>query len=335
MADKPVQVPLPAGRPVLVDGKMKPVLTDLERAQFDKLGIDNPNEAQVRHMQQAAKAFMEKDARAVASERPVDPSKPPVTLDEEQVRSADDLTPEQQAELKATLEDMGRLKHQFQARPLPQIPGLADAVMAADAPATEPAPAENSVIPAEPELHTGVKPELKTCPRCKWDLSKEDPIEVGRDDRLAYFASLYGARFKKVYSHFGGDLRFVFRTIEAEENNMLHEQVRRDMLAQPDAPLAAYYARLFEYMLALKLERVEFSDGRVLTIPADRFLKGRPAEDGATPLQGLLSYVRSHVIKHESLSRIAARYLEHFNRLVEKLESDADTGFTTEISGRS
>lgn len=313
-------------------------LTPYERETLAKLKLA-PQDAVSGGLDKLIQAVRDEDARALAHESPIDPATPPLKFDDAAVPSIDDLTPEQRdrvvAKIKETMAAAAVQPGRQPSSGAAQVPGLVAAVAAADS-----APAlhtrEEEAAPAvDADADTGVDLRVRNCPRCRWDLARSDTLEIGRDDKLAWIASLHGARYKKAYVLLNGHVRVVFRSLASKETEAVYHQVGLDFRNRP-FDIGAFTTEVHQYRLALSLESVSFSDGAVLVVPSDALSKTVPDASGKTPLVALREHVAEHVLASESLARVVHRKFAEFQRLVEWMEENSDNpDFMKEISALS
>jgi len=180
--------------------------------------------------------------------------------------------------------------------------------------------AENASAPLPPVI-------LPFCNRCGWDLRQKFDVEITNSDKQNFVAAtLGGQRFRKVFSLFGGKMLVTFKTILADENNLIHRQLILDQEDKSIATVDEWFLRLFEYRLACSLDRITDANGKPIAIvPEITELPFKPPADRPlqTPINNLLMYVNTKVLAHEVTRRLVGSHLRQFQRLVEALEAIA------------
>lgn len=329
MADKPIRLPRQAGVKIPLAEHRDRGLTPFERETLEKLHVA-PHEIAEGGLDRIVKAVLEEDARALQHESPVDPATPAVKLDESQVTPIDRLTPEQRDRVLAKIQSMKSAVADVRP-PSPaasNVPGLSAAV-AASASAPTCKTRDDAPAPAADDAGTGIDMPVKHCPRCKWDLRRSDLLDVTREDKLAWIASLHGARYRKSYTLLDGHLQVVFRSITSKETEAVFHQTRLDFQDRA-IDFGAFTSEAHQYRLTLSLESVSFSDGVKLVVPAPAAAAGDPG------LKALREYVAASVLASESLARVVYRKFADFQRLIEWMEENSDNpDFMKEISALS
>lgn len=330
MPEPPVRLPLPSGKQLSI-AQIQGRFTEDERKHLETAESTAPAEED---MDRAVRSFMEADEARSRLELPVKPDHR-IELSDEDLRPIESLSAEEREDIRRKIAEVQQVGREFARTSLsPQqatVPGLADAVDAAES-------EFHNVMQSEGDEElpdTGTKPIAKVCPRCRFDMTKTEVVEPTREDRYAWLASLFGARFRKSYLLYGGQVRISFRSLTTAETNLTHDQTLHDLASRSDAGLPAYMDWLFSYRMALSLESIELADSRKLVVPADRFLEAKTGSGDDNRLKGLLQYVRTHILRSESLNRVVTRKFQEFQRLIEWMEADEDRDFTTEISGPS
>lgn len=185
-----------------------------------------------------------------------------------------------------------------------------------------------AVTPAENNTSAPLPPViLPFCNRCGWDLRQKFDVEITDVDKQNFVAStLGGQRFRKVFSLFGGKMLVTFKTILADENNLIHRQLILDQEDKSVVTVDEWFLRLFEYRLACSLDRITDDKGKPIAIvPEITELPFKPPPDKPlqTPINNLLMYVNTKVLAHEVTRRLVGSHLRQFQRLVEALEAIA------------
>lgn len=73
-----------------------------------------------------------------------------------------------------------------------------------------------------------IKEEIKSCPCCGWDITK-DPVEITEEDKANWLRSVIGSEaFHKTFKLYGGKLSVTFRSRTMDDNNLVSEQLVLD-----------------------------------------------------------------------------------------------------------
>jgi len=206
---------------------------------------------------------------------------------------------------------------------------------AAPAPAAAPAAASTqkpeappAEAPAPATGQTGGFPALERCPHCNWDLSREDPLEVSDDDKIAYLAQIVGGdRFRKRVSLFGDRMHVGFRSLTSREADLAYRQVAcdtRDSVREQILPETdELWGNLMSYRLALGLEYVESAEqGRIEVVPIDEATLDPPSA-GHTKLRPYFQYVIENVLVTDDLRRAVGDAHHLFQHSLDKLDANA------------
>lgn len=200
--------------------------------------------------------------------------------------------------------------------------------------ATESAQKNEPAAPAgaepQPEPYSPPPPPpivLPFCPRCGWDMRMKYDVEVTEEDKQSFIAILLGnARFKKKYEFLGGKFVVTLRSLLADENIAIHQQLVVDHKAGELPSENEWFLRMFEYRIACSLDSVYEGDGKpVAVLPPLGDLKHTPPADNPleTGLVYLRKYVNTQVLAHEVTRRLVGQQFRRFQRLIEALEAMA------------
>ena len=164
---------------------------------------------------------------------------------------------------------------------------------------------------------------LGRCQHCGWDLAAPDETEPTEAERHAYLAMVLGGekvRFRRDVPLFGGAVVVRFRTLTQVESEMTYTQALADERAGRLQSFAATMQAVIAYRLPLQLESLITPSGLTRTPDAAAVA---PDDGEPTPLPILVRYVDATVLPSETLQRVVIAELASFNRIVEKLESNA------------
>jgi hypothetical protein len=203
-------------------------------------------------------------------------------------------------------------------------------------PATPPHKSEPDPEPEQESDEAGGGAVVRHCPRCMWNLSYSfdaDPTEV---DRAAFVATILGARFEKTYEAMGGGIQITFRSLSADEVDLVFRQMRIDQLNGEVITEPDYFGRMNTYRMACMVKQIANRNGTIVAdlppifdIPYDEPEFGSPKQTRLIPL---LDYFNKEVCPTESLRRVVAQQHRAFQRLLEALEAQtAEPGFWKEI----
>lgn len=327
MDDTLPRLPLRPGQPVAADA-FKKQLTPAEQERVDALSATNPTWGRVSNIAAAVKAVVADDDERIKHEYPVDPSKEPTMLRDEDITPIEQLTAQQRAEVFAKIEELTKINRELtENRKVVPESSLSDTVSNTVIPNPDNVPAD--------DIDSGARIVAKNCPRCHWDMSRTNTVQITDTERYAWLISLHGARFKKVYPLVGGKVSITFRSLTPAETQLAYEQTGFDMKGKSELGLPAYYAKLWENRMSLSLEKVEFEDGRAFPVPVDRMLAAGVTAGEHTAIPAILKYITANVVPSESLMRLVGRKFSNFQGLIEQLEQEAERDFTEEISGQS
>lgn len=168
---------------------------------------------------------------------------------------------------------------------------------------------------------------LPFCQRCGWDMRNKFDVKVTDKDKYDFVTSILGGtRFKRDFPLMGGQLVITFRSMLAEENNLVHRQLILDQHNKEIVTEPEWFLRFFEYRLACSLEKMSDANGKQIAIvPELSEFPFQPPPDNPlqTPINHLLQYVNKNVLAHEVTRRLVGTHLRQFQRLVEALEAMA------------
>jgi len=331
VSDKPIRLPRKMGATVnLEEHRRVAQLTAHETAELEKLGLE-PTTRIKGSLDVLVQQILDEDTKRASLESPVPPGTPPIQFDPATATPVDRLNKEQRDRLAEQIREMNKLDTTIKrsaASIATQVPGITEALLAAETPTISTKTEEPGINVNRPTGASGVAGVPKFCPRCGLEVAKLDLLEVDRTDKLAWVASLYGARFKKSYYMPGIGARIVFRGLTSNETSLIYKQAKLDMDRNVwDA--AEFLTQLIQYRLALQLESISFESGVVLTSP----IKDVAKDDG---IKEMHDHVYTHVLVNESLARVVHKKYEEFQRLVEWMENSVEKeDFMQEISGQS
>ena len=185
-------------------------------------------------------------------------------------------------------------------------------------------PTPEPVAAAEPELDTGLDSvRARECPHCGWNLAEPDALKIGSADKRRFIqCALGGISFEKVYDLVGGKLQVIFRELSPLEADKCYQAVyylrNQEKVVSPQE----FIEMLTRYRLCLQLKLIR-TDETSHEFPTD--LSGWDFEEDAsgTKLPAICDQVFKEVVKNESLLRMVSRCLGDFNRLLAKLEANA------------
>jgi hypothetical protein len=146
---------------------------------------------------------------------------------------------------------------------------------------------------AEEDVEPSTDSTVVICPRCGWDVDRDEYDEITTDDKKRFVRTvLGGGRYTKSRTLLGGALDIVFRSVKPNEMDCILKQLREDSndgKISGEAEYLVYYSR---YMLTCTLQSVgRESEGKnfvtldeVLGEKVEAALSGPTA---ATPLPAL------------------------------------------------
>jgi hypothetical protein len=154
-------------------------------------------------------------------------------------------------------------------------------------------------------------------------------VEPTDADRISFVATILGTeRFKKTYPLMGGKINVSFRSLTADETDLVFRQMRLDQIKGEILGDADYFGRLNVYRLALMVENISDGQGQIITdvppifdIPYDEPEFGMPSQTRIVPM---VEWFNKEVCTTESLRRVVSQKHREFQRLLEALE--AQTG---------
>jgi len=315
------------------------VLTEYEKKQLKALGWKEGQP--VPNISKAVSAERER-IMSEPSKIPenVKPAKRPEIVD---IKT---LPPAKQEEIKATIRSMteSAARSGYNFKQASAIPGLNEAMAVAekaseysgseeittyDSAVIKPKVKAPSSEAEEKHQHASTLPDRPileglTCPRCKWPVNQVDNVEPSREDKLAFVAAILAqARFTKTYNLFGERAYITFRTLAAEETDLVIKQLVCDWSkSKLSGPAHSMQQALF-YHMALALAEVSTSGGPVRLEEMSEYT-GEPPE-GETILPGIVEYVTKVAMPTEPIRKVVAMAYAQFQALTTKLEAMAET----------
>lgn len=182
------------------------------------------------------------------------------------------------------------------------------------------APADVSAGPAS---RAGVVAEER-CPNCGHQLANPPASEPTVDEKRAFLQSLLGmGRFYAERVLLGGSVKVRYRSLSSLEADEIYNQIGHDLRAGKLQGDSAVLLAAADYRFCLSVDAVAVSRGVNVSVPTwDAWSQSAPAE------QRQLSQYREHVyaklLPVESLRRVLAREFDAFQRLLSRLEANAD-----------
>tara|TARA_Y100000310_G_scaffold328862_1_gene397684 strand:- start:1118 stop:1834 length:717 start_codon:yes stop_codon:yes gene_type:complete len=146
---------------------------------------------------------------------------------------------------------------------------------------------------AEEEPMPDVDSPVAICPRCGWDVDRDEYDEITTDDKKRFVRTvLGGGRYTKKRRLLGGALEIVFRSVKPNEMDCILKQLREDSnngKISGEAEYLVYYSR---YMLTCSLQSVGRDKEGQNFVTLDEVLgqeveKALVSEDVVTPLPAL------------------------------------------------
>lgn len=339
--------PLPGGVPVVVTNPAPHERKVLEALGW-KPGMAVPSDL----AQQLAAA--RKAARESLGEMPlpVPADTPPVRIPPE--TSIDSLPPAKQAELRAALQD-AQMQMVAQRQPQPKFASgsVADAVAQAeravqhdtqsqliDDDRQQPTYADTNIPkqapPAAPEqaapppqFQTGldIPVPLSECPHCGWDLGVPDNVMPSSADKQNFLqATLGNLPFEKVYFLMGDQLQVTVRSLRPEELDACYRQIyierrRGEITTEKD-----FWESLMRCRNCLQVIHIR-TPQLVHELPKSleewRTDNTPSSDDEDTVVRMIRDHVYQNVLRTESIVRLVSAVVADFNRLVSKLEANA------------
>lgn len=326
--------PLPGGVPVIVQ---KP--TESEAAMLKAAGW-KPGQAVPSDMAQRL-AGAQAQARQSMAEMPlpVAADTPPIEIPPE--TSLEQLPADKRAVIEASLAEAAeQLRAQQTAnRMQPSHPGVMDAIAAAERPVSQPVIASpqqtildddrnqatysDTGVPKETPTASGpVRP--KQCPHCGWDQDLPDPIIPSEQDKTDFLTSILGnIPYEKVFDKLNGQLQITVRSLRPEELDMCYAQCyieRQQGLLQTEND---FWEALTRNRAALQL--VDIRSSQMLHEFPRSVQEWGPCPEGEDKH---VKYIREEVyntaLRTETMARMALAAVADFNRLLSKLEANAN-----------
>lgn len=211
----------------------------------------------------------------------------------------------------------------------------------APAPVEPPKPAETEPakvnladpLTEPPEKLVEAPEEEKTppfCPRCSWDMRLQFDVEATEHDKESFVAVTLGnERFKKTFELMGGKYKVRFRSLLAEENNVIHHQLLLDQRDNHFLSDTEWFLRMFEYRMACSIEEIYVNDKLVAAIPeldavsAQMQLPNKADNPEKPAVVRLREYALVDVLRNEITRRLVGNQFRQFQRLYETLEAMA------------
>lgn len=282
---------------------------------------------------------------------PVSPDTPPLSVPVP--TDIGRLPPEEQARLLASIEESTRLIKDSEAARHSEVsnagPGVNDAIAGrgvreisleddTDAPTyagtdIPKQPARAAATPQTPSAEpvedtTGASTQFnKLCQHCGWDQRMSDIPEPDDSDKQRYLIASAGMiAFQKAYDLFGGNTVIVLRELTPGELDLCYKQAHIDRRAgQFDSP-EDFYETVQRYRICLQLVRIESAE--VLhSFPdtVEGWAVGQDVETTkGTILPTIYESIYGDIVKTESFNRVLGITVSRFNRLLAKMEANAD-----------
>lgn len=343
--------PLPVGRPVSTALYTEAELSTLQSIPGWKPGDDPPD-----GLADIIAEVLGDDGQNIRDYNvvgpPVDPATPPLNVPE--AVDLNRLPPEKRREILARLNQL-KVRRQAEMDMAEQLvpgaaPGLNEAIQGqnvreitladdtqsntiagTDIPKSALKSSERTQSPTtettEPVSGTGADARIITnCPRCDFDLTKPDSVEVTDGDKQRFLmASLGNQPFQRIYKLLNDSLIVTLRELRPPELDAIYRQVyserQRNLIASPQD----FFETLMRYRLCLQLVDLRTVE-RVVTFPDSlKAWGGDAVPPNPTTLPTILDKVTEDAIATESLQRMLGNLLSEFNRLVAKLEANSQT----------
>jgi hypothetical protein len=351
------RMPLPAGTVLTADKQSGNVLsqvtiplvktsgqrinpTPTELAGMRALGID-PDSAIPTELAAALSQVLD-DLEQVQTMTPVAPDTPPLQVDIADISRLDVQTQQRLRQAaQETLKAASQLGKAQQGQALE--PSIAAALAAANDPGaplliaddtaatdkTGGTPAAAAPPPPPPGDRTGATVTRSgRCQRCNWDLERPEIVAITDADKLNFLQATLGApkaRFRRVYSLFGGHVQVQFRSLLPAEAALCTTQTAVDLRANSIVGDGEYIQRLLEYRMCAALEAIQFGETRREVIQPVEQIPWQV--DSKHPFETVLSVLRPHVfnelIASEALRQAVAGIYLQFSDLTEKLAVNA------------
>ena len=298
-------------------------LTPIEQAEYSKLGWvqGDPIPVGLAEAIQQLKAEAEAEAR---NSLPVDPNTPPINPT---IVDFDTLPEAKKAELVQAWADAKKQLELIESLPKVEFtdPSVLEAITIAQQAATIPdLPPEAAPAPVS---DTGVAaPIPTTCPHCYRDTTVPHQVVVTDEDKRNYLQTLLGGTpFTKTTPLFGGLVLLKFRALSTKEARLVDEQVLDDARAGKLVTQLQFLNAQFTYRSALGLESVNFNKARAVRPELSTLHKTLDGVPQATVLPALVDFFETTMVPQESVRRAVSRAWQDFDRLVDKLEANADS----------
>jgi hypothetical protein len=330
--------PLPAGLPVRAINPES--LTDFEKVQLTEVAgwkEGDPIPDNMAELFAEATAAREADA-AVPLPLPVSPDTPPVSAATMNTVPVENLTPEKQDEVNATLRAamQGQLDQaeankadEEAARRIQQDPDVAREVVAGAhaAAAEQRAKAEAAEPEAQPAPETLVDPK-DYCPHCSWDMTRDDVDAPPLDVRQRFLQSIIGQKpYLEQCSLLGGAMLVTFRTLTTAESDAAMQQAFTDRDAGEFLSDIDFWERVNRYRMYLQILKVERKNMKTIDLPEGLSEETNPNVGTywkPAELKLIERYMQQHVLTHESISRVLQAEIGRFNRTTSQMEANAD-----------
>ena len=184
----------------------------------------------------------------------------------------------------------------------------------------------------------------KLCVHCGWDQARPPIAEPDGVDKLVFLKAILGQKlFEKQFTLLGGSLRIKFRSLTVREIDELYaEAFQQSKQGRVNNP-ADFYETINRHRLFLQLAslqaaenilHISLPDGLTVQTNPDAkqhwesFLATKQAQEPGNADKSLLlrvqDYMLTHVLKTESMHRLAAITCNQFNQYVAKLEACVD-----------
>jgi hypothetical protein len=165
------------------------------------------------------------------------------------------------------------------------------------------------------------------CPHCHWDLKRPDPTDPSDDDKRNYLVATLGGpghRFTREAALLGGTVRVSYRELTGTEADVALTQIADDVRSGRVVGDGEWWQKLMDYRMAQAIDYIDVQGvGRVHEgVDLDEI----ESDDGhLTAYPALVAHLLTTVLHGEGLRRAVGQGFMRFQRLCEKLESNADS----------
>jgi len=162
------------------------------------------------------------------------------------------------------------------------------------------------------------------CPCCSWDVAKPFDVDITTRDKEAFVVSLLGSqRFERAFPIFNSKASIVFRTINADEIQMLREELMYRASTSAIVSDAAYVAAWLEGRLVMSVKEITINGTPQMVLQdITTWAKANPQSSTAvqevTPITRYTAYFFSKVTQEPLRNLLAAKH-KLFDRIVETM----------------